>query len=570
MTINTACSGLLAGLFALCCLALPACGGGSSAPAPQGPPVAQHEAPPQADMPPGEPDWQENPTAGEPDWQENPTAEDLRDHWRPLDRVFETLELAPPGPGEAGQRSQTLATLLDNADGSADKTAVVFRNIPADAVNILGQRDGITYGRWKDGPAGTLNIEFDWRFAPDIDQQTRVQMERVGKSWSRRILDDFGLHTIEPGTGWEHKGVHAGAQPILVDFDEEVPVDGVLVVMLHSTVDRLSSGGPKRADITDDDYTPWLGSIMLTQFSIDERETLGNFWLTHVMAHELGHVIGVVDHTGGWYVPSYDRYVDRANHTFTGPRASALNGGPVPFQWLDSHRHEVAPHTPGSTVDYGHPGACASIMAYCNDSLGWGHEPRELDFALLDDMGYDILDAETASKPETYGYGAWGRYSAWGAGVERLLRYDIVEAGNGADIAAVDRLRADADFFGIAPPAGLAAASGPSTWRGSLIGVARGRAMLPPVFGDAALTVDLSTLQGTARFENLTMVIDGQPITIQPGGLAYSISIDENGFSDPAGRIQGAFFGPGHEEMAGILDDPLLNLSLLAGFGGVR
>lgn len=38
--------------------------------------------------------------------------------------------------------------------------------------------------------------------------------------------------------------------------------------------------------------------------------------------------------------------------------------------------------------------------------------PSELDLAYLDDIGYEILDAETASEPELYGYGAWGQFSA--------------------------------------------------------------------------------------------------------------------------------------------------------------
>ena len=48
----------------------------------------------------------------------------------------------------------------------------------------LGERNGITYGRWTGGPAGTLNIEFDWRFAPTLDAERRARMERAGKSWS--------------------------------------------------------------------------------------------------------------------------------------------------------------------------------------------------------------------------------------------------------------------------------------------------------------------------------------------------------------------------------------------------
>ena len=147
-----------------------------------------------------------------------------------------------------------------------------------------------------------------------------------------------------------------------------------------------------------------------------------------------------------------------------------------------------------SKVDYSHLGVCNSIVSLCwprSDTYG----PSEIDFAYLADIGYEILDVDTASKPELYGYGAWGRYSAWGAGVERPVQYD-----RGSIVG--DMLRAGADAFGMAPSATLAETHTPMqggiTWSGSLIGVDIGQEMLPPVFGDAELRVELSTLQGTA------------------------------------------------------------------------
>ena len=120
-------------------------------------------------------------------------------------------------------------------------------------------------------------------------------------------------------------------------------------------------------------------------------------------------------------MPVIEQYMNRQDATFEGPESQRANGGnPVPFQWLDANRYPVPPHTPGATVDYAHLGVCSSIMAYCNK--GEVYEPSALDFAYLDDIGYEILDADTASEPELYGYGAWGQYSAWGAGVERMPR----------------------------------------------------------------------------------------------------------------------------------------------------
>ena len=108
------------------------------------------------------------------------------------------------------------------------------------------------------------------------------------------------------------------------------------------------------------------------------------------------------------------------------------------------------------------------------------------------------------------------------------------------------------------------------TWSGSLLGVDLGRAMLPPVFGRAALHVELSSLDGTARFEGLTVLIDGATSAFRAERLEYPIGVTGNSFADGEGRIAGGFFGPAHEEMAGVLADRAPGVSLLAGFGGQR
>ena len=165
-------------------------------------------------------------------------------------------------------------------------------------------------------------------------------------------------------------------------------------------------------------------------------------------------------------------------------------------------------------------------MAYCRDRREV-HQPADIDFAFLADIGYGILDAATASEPELYGYGAWGRYSAWGAGVERTIHY---QGGN--VVEARDTLQAGADAFGMAPSASLADVNmplqGSITWSGSLIGVDLGQDMLPPVFGGAELHVVLSTLQGTARFDNLTVHLGGVSRAFRAPRLEYDIGVAGN------------------------------------------
>ena len=314
----------------------------------------------------------------------------------------------------------------------------------------------------------------------------------------------------------------------------------------------FSSAGAQSRERVDNDYRPWLGALNLSQRHVES---------TGVMAHEIGHVIGV----SGWDIQPLTRYINRTDYTFEGPEAMRANGGqPVPFQWLDEDNRWVEPNTPGSEVDWGHLGVCTSVMAYCRDRTEV-YGPSAMDFAYMADIGYEISPAGTENEPELYGYGAWGEYSAWGAGVERTIEYE-----GGRIVEATDTLRASADAFGTAPDMSLADAplQGGITWSGSLIGVDLGRAMLPPVFGDAELQVELSTLRGTAMFDHLTVHVGGEYSPFRRSSLQYDIGVAGNAFSDAAGRVLGGFYGPAHEEMAGVLNDRRTDVNLIGGFGG--
>ena len=113
----------------------------------------------------------------------NPTAADLLDHWNdPETPRSALLGLSDVNAAEISKRKNYLKALLDRAGGSPDKAGVRFRNVRLDDITIIGEKKGITYGQWKSGPAGTLNIEFDYRFAPDIGPGARAWMERAGKN----------------------------------------------------------------------------------------------------------------------------------------------------------------------------------------------------------------------------------------------------------------------------------------------------------------------------------------------------------------------------------------------------
>lgn len=111
---------------------------------------------------------------------------------------------------------------------------------------------------------------------------------------------------------------------------------------------------------------------------------------------------------------------------------------------------------------------------------------------------------------------------------------------------------------------------------GGLIGAAIDRAWMPPVTGDAALAVELATLEGRLDFtglerwgERAAPGAPGSGTTWGDGDLGYSIRVEGNAIEQTGGDegdVTGAFFGPAHEAMGGVLrrDD------LSAGFGGTR
>ena len=491
-------------------------------------------------------------------WRNNPTAQDLLDHWHRPETLRREMGLAAVDPMDLPARRGALEAIVRMAEEDPVRSGTRLRNVRAVDVEVIGERDGITYGRWTGGPAGTLDIEFDWRFASGLEPAARARMERAGKAWSRRLGDDFNPHTVADGTIIQHHADVPGAESRTVTFDEEEPVDDVLIAVLYTGTDaEFSSAGPQQAERTEDDYEPWFGTLVLSRRHVERAD---------VMAHEIGHVIGPVQIYRGW-APSMERYIDFRDHAFEGPRSQQANGGePVPFQWVSSENEPVPPGTPGAVPDYGHFAVCDSIMAYCRNRREVPG-PTELDFAFLADIGYEVLDAQTASEPEVYGYGAWGRHSAWGAGVERIL-----DAPGGDR----DTLRAAADAFGILPDSDFAdvhrGVTGDITWSGRLLGVDLGRPMLPPVVGGAELRMNLSTLAGTARFDDLTVLVDGAAREFREPRIEYAVSVSVTGntFADDAGLVSGGFFGPAHEEMAGVVDDRTPEVNLLAGFGGTR
>ena len=520
----------------------------------------------------------EQPSGQVTGWRDNPLAEDLLDHWDQADGLRAELGSSELSDSDSAGRVDALQSISASPRNQSDPSRTLFGNVDPASITVIGERDGITYGQWKEGPAGTLHIEFDWRFAPEVDDEARALMERAAKAWSWRLGDDFGAQRIRAGrTVSPRRTIDSGVLLEELRLDEAVTTGDLLIVVDRHDGTRRSFGNwsqINRDRIAHGDFEPVLGAVRLGQFRFDEASSRGNLGLIGIIAHEIGHVLGITDRLRG-VLPGYESLIDEQAGTFNGPAAvEANNGEPVPFQWLDGNRQSVAPGTPGGSIDWFHLGPCNAVMAYCRGAHHL-YGPTELDFGFLADIGYEVLDAGTEDLPEVYGLGAWGRYSAWGAGVERTLRYEEEIAGSFKHVTVFDSLRAGADAFGVAPAASFSdghasATQGHATWSGSLIGVDLGSPGLPPVFGDAELSVALTSLDGTAHFDNLVVFVNGATGTFRAADLEYAIGVTGNAFADSENRIQGRFFGPGHEEAAGVLHDPSSAVNLLAGFGGSR
>ena len=105
--------------------------------------------------------------------------------------------------------------------------------------------------------------------------------------------------------------------------------------------------------------------------------------------------------------------------------------------------------------------------------------------------------------------------------------------------------------------------SGTAAWSGALLGMTPSGEV---VVGDSNLAVDLANLDGQLDFTDMEYDGGGR---WGDGDLGYSVEVRGNTFSrtgGDAGVVTGAFFGPRHEGMGGVLE----RSDLSAGFGGKR
>ena len=88
-----------------------------------------------------------------------------------------------------------------------------------------------------------------------------------------------------------------------------------------------------------------------------------------------------------------------------------------------------------------------------------------------------------------------------------------------------------------------------------------------PLSGDSRLSINIGTLRGQIDFTGLEYIDSGT--MWNDGDLSYSVIVRKNTFIQTGGdadEVTGAFFGPAHEGMGGVVE----RSDMSAGFGGTR
>lgn len=438
-------------------------------------------------------------------WVENTAGHDLADDWSRGDVARVRMELgADTGQqGEPAGAAQALDTILSSTPQTQSEGAGRLRDALATEREYIGEADGVSFARITGGPADSVHVDVDFQFALTMAREDQARVRRAAKLWARTVNADYAPVVIPQGTEIRHGGP-TNASGLSGHTARPITVDDVLIFTMYPDPEgNISSAGIRTHESTRGAHRPRTGTIQLTR-----RHASSDY----VGSHEVGHI---------FIAPGFsDGYIDKTNGTFTGPNAMEANGGaPVPYR-----REE------NGEIDYGHFETCESVVSYCTGERPVA--PTAIDLGVMRDTGMDVNDDATIATPELYGYGAWGEYSAWAAGVERRLE------AHGEHEPVEDMLRASATTFGVAPASAFDAqpAMGTASWAGALIGVDTGGGTMAPVTGSAALTVDLATMAGSADFDELTIGRAGVNEPFRQTSLSYGIDVNGNGFADGEGR----------------------------------
>ncbi|MFN5514251.1 MAG: bluetail domain-containing putative surface protein [Cyanobacteriota bacterium] len=249
----------------------------------------------------------------------------------------------------------------------------------------------------------TFNIEFDYRFDTQGFFSSPLRknlLEEAASIWESYIQDDFSSipagETINvPVYSVTTSGNSYTITPNYQSAPLNAAIDDILIFVyslsLPSGVNTLGSGGPfgswfigseRDNRFNGNDFEPWVGSIYFnstanfffdsTPSTSDDIPFNESDFLSTAL-HEIGHVLGIGT------APAFSEQI--TNQKFNGAASRALNGG------------QSVPLSP----DLGHIKdgfTLAGVSDYLMDPIhptGTRQAPRDLDLALLQDIGYEVV-----------------------------------------------------------------------------------------------------------------------------------------------------------------------------------
>lgn len=487
---------------------------------------------------------------------ENPDSYDVADDWG-WDAFAQIADRAGLETPTADDRARLLRLV---AQAPEHDGAMRLGGVDTQRLEVIGSRGQIGFARWTDGAGDRLHIEPDFRFATEMAAEDRARARRAGYVWGRNFdtsgggwetyitvpSDEVGEFDWETQT-WTHHRIPTGTR-----------VDDLRIFYFLRGMDGPSFGGSQVRRGPVDETGRWLwGEISIASNDLADDtavEGADRAFMresnAHVMVHETGHVLGFdfEDILG-----PYNRYVDEAEGTWTGPNAMAEYGGPVPFL-----------RTEGGEADFGgHLAPCESVMSYCSGNL---QGPSKLDLAFLEDIGYDLVPEAERLESAVYGFLNFSEWGIWSVSVKRTLNGTVAEPD--------DSVLAVADAWGIEPSPPPARATGTVRWNGTLVGVDLQTSGLPLVTGDAVVRLDLARLDdedaGWAKFDDLTVHEHGRSRSFRRTELQYDLAFEGDTLvrNRDGERLVGRFYGSDQQNVVGTVRDP--GAGLLGAFGAVR